>query len=137
MELGSPINCVTFNLQRAARRAGRLLDDALAPWALTAQQFGTLAHLDGMGPLSTTALARLLGADRTTVTRNADVLERRGLVAPVLQEDARLRALALTDAGKAALAAARPAWACVQERLVGSLGATGAGGLLASLRRLE
>jgi len=59
-----------------------------------------------MGPV-----ASLLAMDRTTLTAALKPLERRGLVEISLDPtDRRSRTLKLTDAGKALLAEALPAW---------------------------
>ena len=65
--------------------------------------------------------------DRSTVGRNAKVLERMRLLAILPGEDGRESALAVTKRGAATLATAAPLWDGVQARVASVLGADGAG----------
>jgi DNA-binding MarR family transcriptional regulator len=70
-----------------------------------------------------TSVATLLAMDRTTLTANLKVLERKGLAKiAVDKEDKRSRRLSLTPAGQALLARAVPVWKrehAAVERLLG------------------
>jgi DNA-binding MarR family transcriptional regulator len=93
----------------------RLYDDALAPTGLGVNQFSILARLGLVGPSTIQDLARLLVMDRSTLGHLLRPLEKRGFVKlEVSQEDRRSRMVALTPAGKAAVAKARPRWAVAQ-----------------------
>ena len=103
--------CVAQALRRAARRVTRRYEAALRPVGLTMGQFTTLAALARPEPVALTALADALGMDRTTLTRDLAPLERRGLVASgPSREDRRVRAIVLTDTGRALLREAAPLW---------------------------
>ena len=108
-------DCVCQTLRRVARKVSNRYEEALKPVGLKAGQFTILAALlrDGHIPLG--ALARGLGMDRTTLTKDLRPLERRGLVASVADEtDARVRGLCLTDKGRALLKEAIPLWKAAQ-----------------------
>ena len=122
MNLNHPINCLTFNAQRAARSLVRGIEAAMKDAGLSAPQFTTLTLLSGFGSQSVTQLAERLGTERTTVTRNLLVMTRKGWIAPVQATDQRLHIYALTDAGRAQLARALPAWSGFQQSLVTRLG---------------
>jgi DNA-binding MarR family transcriptional regulator len=63
-----------------------------------------LFPLDRLGPLRQSALAELLHADPSTVSRHVTLLVERGLVVRVADEsDGRATRLVLTDAGRAEL----------------------------------
>ncbi|MCJ2015681.1 MarR family winged helix-turn-helix transcriptional regulator [Methylobacterium sp. J-076] len=110
--------CTCGVLRRAARAATAIYDQALRPTGLRVTQFAILRILDRRGPLPVTRLAAEAGLERTTMARNLDPLERRGLVRIVAGEaDARSRLTELTDAGRSALAEALPHWRGAQADL--------------------
>ncbi|MEO8529788.1 MAG: MarR family transcriptional regulator [Deltaproteobacteria bacterium] len=136
MDLNHPLNCLTFNVQRGARRLGRHLETALKPHGLTAAQFSSLALLGNLGEQTITQLATLLDTDRTTLTRNLAVLVKDGLIKLSPSKDQRIRAYTLTDAGRKRLNEALPAWSATQAGLVTQLAVSDAETLLQTLNRL-
>ena len=136
MNLTHPANCLTFNLQRTTRRLMRGFEDAAKAAGLTSPQFTTLALISGFGEITITHLAERLGTDRTTMTRNLDLLTRKGWVTEAESEDARLRILKLTKAGEAKLAVALPVWTRFQTGLVDNIGPETAQDLLTILKKL-
>jgi len=103
--------CLCLHVQRAARSLARLFDDALRPFGLTNGQFSLLMSLNRPEPPQMRAVADLLAMDRTTLTAALKPLERQGLLTIAVDSaDRRGRRLILTDAGRAALAAAMPVW---------------------------
>jgi DNA-binding MarR family transcriptional regulator len=116
--------CLCLHLQRAARAVARHFDELMRPAGLTSGQFSLLMSLNRADPPTMRSVAELLAMDRTTLTANLKPLERRGLVRiRVDKADRRNRRLVLTAKGRAALAAALPAWeeghAAIQPALVG------------------
>ncbi|MBX9859985.1 MAG: MarR family transcriptional regulator [Sphingomonas sp.] len=110
--------CVCLNVQRAARRVARRFDAAFRPLGITSGQFTILGALNQPQPVTLGELANILGMERTTLTRNLVPLETAGLLrSSAVDGDARARALALTDAGRARLAAATPLWHGLQAEL--------------------
>ncbi|HMA49805.1 MAG TPA: MarR family winged helix-turn-helix transcriptional regulator [Magnetospirillaceae bacterium] len=103
--------CLCLHVQRAARSLARLFDDALRPFGLTNGQFSLLMSLNRPEPPQMRAVADLLAMDRTTLTAALKPLERQGLLIIAIDPaDRRSRRLSLTEAGRAALAAAMPVW---------------------------
>jgi DNA-binding MarR family transcriptional regulator len=103
--------CLCLHAQRAARALARRFDDALRPYALTNGQFSLLVSLNRPAPPRIGNVALLLAMDRTTLTANLKPLERRGLVAVIVDpEDRRSRLLKITEAGRDLLLAALPVW---------------------------
>jgi DNA-binding MarR family transcriptional regulator len=95
-----------------------MYDAALAPSGLRVTQFSVLSALVRLGPLPVTRLAAEIALDRSTMGRNLDPLERRGLVRiKVGNVDQRERLAHLTAAGEHAIEAARPYWHAAQERI--------------------
>jgi DNA-binding MarR family transcriptional regulator len=118
-----PEICNCGALRQAARRVTRLYDDALAPAGLGVNQFSILAQLNLVGPTTIQDLARLLVTDRSTLGHLLRPLEKRGLVTlEVSDQDRRSRVIALTQAGKATVAKARPRWAAAQRRFESTFG---------------
>jgi DNA-binding MarR family transcriptional regulator len=114
-------NCAA--LRQAARRVTKIYDDALAPIGLGVNQFSILVRLSLVGPSTIQDLARLLVMDRSTLGHLLRPLEKRGLVKlEVSEQDRRSRMISLTQAGKVAVAKARPRWAAAQRRFESAFG---------------
>ena len=67
-------------------------------------------------------LADLMAIDGTTLTRNLEVLARRGLVEDVAADDARVRVVRITDLGKKTWVAAVPLWREAQKQVLEAVG---------------
>jgi DNA-binding MarR family transcriptional regulator len=114
-------NCAA--LRQAARRVTRLYDDVLAPIGLGVNQYSILARLNRVGPSTIQELARLLVMDRSTLGHLLRPLEKRNFVKlEVCEQDRRSHIVALTEAGEAAVAKARPRWAAAQRRFERTFG---------------
>ncbi|MGH7579282.1 MAG: MarR family winged helix-turn-helix transcriptional regulator [Gemmatimonadales bacterium] len=120
--IGKATRCACFNLRKAARAVTQLYDEALRPTGLRITQFSLLAVLRLTGRVSMTRLAEEAVMDRTTLSRNLEVLERDGLVWVELGADARVREVELTQAGVARLEEAFPRWQEAQRTIARSLG---------------
>ena len=124
--------CTCAALRSASRQVTQVYDQALRPAGLRLTQYSLLANLARHGGLTITELAERLAMDRTTLTRNLRPLEAEGLVALAPGADRRSRAVTLTEAGRRALAAARPLWQEAERAFRRTLGRDEA----AELRRL-
>jgi DNA-binding MarR family transcriptional regulator len=118
--------CLCLASRRAARAITRRFDAALRPHGIRATQFTLLAALTLKGPTSIGALAQLMGADRTTLTRNLAVAAEQSLVRIGAGEDARARIASITARGRQTLRRAFPAWRKTQNELTRAMGATAA-----------
>lgn len=122
--------CLCLAARRASRSITRAFDRELRACGLRATQFTLLSALQLKGPQSINALADLLGAERTTVSRNLALVEQRSLVIIKTDKaDARSRIAAITAQGLSALIAAMPTWCAVQSNLTATLGQDAARGL--------
>ena len=116
--MAADLPCACAALRRVTRLVTAAYDAALAPTGLRITQFSVLRTLARLGPLPVTRLAAEAALDRSTMGRNLDPLERRGLVRIAVGEaDQRERVAHLTDAGAAAIEAALPYWRAVQQRI--------------------
>jgi DNA-binding MarR family transcriptional regulator len=113
-------DCLCAAARREALRLGRLYDDRLRPHGLTSNQFTLLATLIRTGPTRMNTLAERLGIDRTTLSRNINLGEDRGLLTVAAGKDARERLVTLTDKGRATALAALPAWRAAQAEAEGA-----------------
>lgn len=100
--------CACLSARIDAQRLTRAFDARLRPHGLTINQFSMLARLALAGPATLTGLANGLGVDRTTMTRNLALSEKRGLVRS--GRGGRERIVEITPAGAALARAALPAW---------------------------
>ena len=116
-------HCLCLHAQRAARALSRRFDEAFRPLGITSGQFSLLNGLNRPEPPTIGAVASLLVMDRSTVTANLKPLERMGaVVVRVDEKDRRGRRAALTDAGRALLAAATPIWVAEHAAVEAGLG---------------
>lgn len=136
MDFGHPLNCLTFNLQRASRNLVRGFEEASKESGVTAPQFATLSLIGGFGELTVTQIAERMGTDRTTLTRNLGVMARKGWIAEAEAEDRRLTVWRLSEKGREALDAALPIWRRYQNAVLERIGPDSAKALLATLSRL-
>lgn len=118
-----PIDCACFNARKVARLLGQVYDRALEPSGLRNTQFTSLSIAEKHGPISITELSELMGIERTTLTRNVQVLERDGLVQLGAGVDGRSKTVAVTSKGRRRLAAALPLWESAQEQTLRLFGA--------------
>ena len=110
--------CACTILRRATRAVSAAYDAALAPSDLRVTQFSVLRALARLGPLPISRLAAEAALDRSTMGRNLDPLERRGLVRlEVGATDQRQRVAHLTAAGELAIETALPYWRKAQKRV--------------------
>ncbi len=114
--------CMSFALRKAARNVTRAYDAALRGTGLRSTQFTLLVVVDGFGPISTGALARIVVLERTTLTRNIALLRRKGYLRARAGSDRRSRLVSITARGRKAALEALPAWRRVQLQLHRTLG---------------
>jgi DNA-binding MarR family transcriptional regulator len=120
LEMGR--TCLCFNIRKAARAVTHLYDRFLRPAGLRATQFALLMAARISGPVTLTRLAKITVMDRTTLTRNLVVLEKRGFVTIQAGEDRREREVSLTPLGSEVLEKAASLWAQAQAHIQEGLG---------------
>ena len=114
--------CACFKVRKAARAITKLYEEVLRPSGLRATQFSLLMATRVMGPVTVLNLAQVTVMDRTTLTRNLQILEKRGLITIKPGEDRREREVNLTDEGMEVLTKAIPLWEEAQERIRKGMG---------------
>lgn len=110
--------CAGANSRLAARRITQFFDRELAGIGLTLAQLGLMAQIAAASDDTLGALARRMGLEQSTLSRNLRTLEGEGLVEIAgVEGDLRRRAVWLTDAGARRLEAAIPVWRKTQAKL--------------------
>ena len=110
--------CLNFQLRRTSRLLGLYYDDALRHLGLRITQFNLLAVLAQTGPIAITALAELVGMERSALARNLKPIERRKLVTVIPGKDKRTRTVTLAPAGRRKLEEALPEWDQAQTQVI-------------------
>ena len=128
--------CVCFNLRKASRLMSQVYDQALKPTGLKVTQFSLMVAVAGNNGITIGKLARPLGMDRTTLSRNAKLLEKKGLIEIGEGEDRREQILNLTEKGAGLLLEAIPVWEQVQKQVTEKMGEKRLDELLGDLRDL-
>lgn len=108
-------DCFCLDARRRARAMTRVYEEKLRPHGLRATQFSVLAALALKGPTPIGTLADFLVLERTTLTRGAALMAKKGWLETAASGDARERLLRLAPAGRRKLEAAFPAWSEAQE----------------------
>jgi DNA-binding MarR family transcriptional regulator len=136
-ELAETAQCLCLASRRAARAITRAFDKELRPHGLRSTQFTVLAVLELKGPQTIGVLAAILGADRTTLTRNLALIEDAALIKIQSGDDARSRIVTIAPKGRRIVYAALPDWRRVQTAMSQSIGAPTADSLRQLSRELR
>ncbi|MCF8480322.1 MAG: MarR family transcriptional regulator [Rhodospirillum sp.] len=113
-----------YLIRRSHQISVGLFHEACGEMGLTPIQFALLSGIDARPGLDQIQLSRLVGVDRATIGNVISRLEGRGHILRTPDErDRRVKRLALTGSGEAALEAARPLVKEVQDRLLEPLSA--------------
>lgn len=126
-------SCACFNLRRAARLVTQRFDRAFRESGITANQFSVLMAAYDQEGMLLTKLAKTLGMERTTLSRNVSLLERMGMVSTSMGHDRRERKITITTSGTHLLEKTLPLWQKAQNEVVEAIGQTKWEGLLIGL----
>lgn len=117
-----PQGCTNLKLRQLTRRVTQLYDARVGQSGLKTTQFSLLTAVERLGPLQPGALARTLGLQASTLTRNLKPLLAAGLLHLGPGADGRSRLVEITDAGRAKRAEAKSMWKSAQLELNRILG---------------
>jgi len=123
LDLHGTGHCAAFNFRRTARAVTRLYDEALQPTGIRSTQFAILVGVKKGEPIAIGELGRVLGIDRTTMTRSLRLLTKEGLLTVSKRAAKRQRFVAITPKGVEALERAVPVWREMQTRFVNTVNA--------------
>jgi DNA-binding MarR family transcriptional regulator len=127
------LSCACFNLRRAARLVTQRFDRVFRENGITANQFSILMAVYNQKHILLTRLARILGMERTTLSRNVSLLTRMGMIVTEAGTDRRERKIAITENGITLLEKTLPLWQKVQNEVVEVIGRERWDGLLSGL----
>ena len=114
--------CTNFKTRQLGRLLSRHYDAELAKAGLKTTQYSLLAHVLRLGPIAPGELARRMGLDASTLTRNLRPLLAAGWLVQDAGADARSRVVAITAAGRQKQAEAQRLWKAAQQTVNAVLG---------------
>jgi DNA-binding MarR family transcriptional regulator len=129
--------CMLLNTVRTARALLRRYDQKLRPLGVTVVQFSILLMIRNNPGRTIHELAERIAVDRSTLTRNIDLLARDGLVVKVSAAKGNGKTCLLTDAGEERLDQLVPLWHKAQREMQQLLSGQDPEAYLTTLRLLE
>lgn len=129
-------NCLILNTIRTARTLTRRYDSRLRPLGVTVIQFSVMGLIRKHENMTINALSEQIAMDRTTLTRNLDVLVRKGLVVKAQGVKGNTKVCRLTDEGNSVLDQIIPVWLQTREELRTALKGYDPDAYLSALRKL-
>jgi DNA-binding MarR family transcriptional regulator len=128
--------CLAVRVRALNRAVTALYDDALRPHGLRVGQLNLLVAVARMGTARPGALCRALCMDKSTLSRDVEVMRRNGWL-EVEDSGGRSRPLRLSPEGQALLERVAPAWRQAQAQARTLIGDDGAEAVLQIARRLR
>ena len=116
-------SCICINLRRAAQALTAYYNGILEPRGISITQFSILRNILRLGSCGVSELAGHLGLERSTLTRNLNVLLAVGYLEDTANSSARKRNLQVTPAGEQAVEESFPLWEKAQEAVNAAIGA--------------
>ena len=115
--------CSCNMMRKSARKITQFYENNLREAGIKPTQFSILATLANTGPIQLTQLAGRLVLERTSLTRNLNVLERNTWIdIQPGEEDLRQRVVSLTRNGYKQLDCAIPYWQKAQKAIAKDMG---------------
>ncbi|MEO1400272.1 MAG: MarR family transcriptional regulator [Cyanobacteria bacterium J06635_1] len=124
--------CIARRLRQVNRMVTRLYDDALRSHSLTINQLNIVATVVSQGQLQPGQLGRMLGMEKSTVSRTIDRMVKKGWLEAGPGKDGRSQLLKATPSGRQLLITVAPIWDELQITVLSSM-AEGGLGLLDTL----
>jgi DNA-binding MarR family transcriptional regulator len=134
-DLAATRGCICSSVRRASRAVTDHYEQRFRGSGLRATQFTVLSTVAQTGPIALSHLAKMLGLDRTTLSRNVQPLERRALIKLSGAKDARVREASITPQGRALVRKTLPRWQDAQASALDVLRRFGLSSLMADASR--
>jgi DNA-binding MarR family transcriptional regulator len=122
-------DCIAVRVRALNRAVTAVYDEALRPHGLRVGQLNLLVAIARFGTARPGDLCRLLRMEKSTLSRDVELMRRNGWLEIDGSAGGRARPLRLTAAGQALLEAALPAWQAAQARARTLLGDDGVAAL--------
>jgi DNA-binding MarR family transcriptional regulator len=117
--------CIAVRVRAVNRAVTALYDDALRDHGLRVGQLNLLVAVARFGTARPGDLCQVLRMEKSTLSRDVEVLRRNGWLVVDESAGGRARPLRLTPAGQALLEAVLPAWRAAQTRAEALIGHDG------------
>jgi DNA-binding MarR family transcriptional regulator len=127
--------CLAVRLRALNRAVSALYDEALRPLGLRVGQLNLLVAVARMGAARPSDLCRVLQMDKSTLSRDVQVMRRHGWLT-VGAQAGRARPIQLSSEGSRLLGRVVPAWQDAQNKTRTLLGHDGARAVVAMASRL-
>ena len=116
------LDCACATIRRTARLVTQLYSQEMGP-NIEPPQFALLSAFQYRPGIGQTQLARALGLDKTTLSRNLRLMQRNGWITPAEDSPNKgdRKGYGLTPEGERILAETRPGWMRAQEKLRSAL----------------
>jgi DNA-binding MarR family transcriptional regulator len=118
-------DCLAVRVRLIGRTVTAVYDGALDGHGLTIAQLNLLAALGKAGPCPPSMLGEVLQLERSTVSRNLNLLLRHGWIEAVSSDAKGIREVALTREGRAKIESVMPQWRKAQRQAAKLLGSEG------------
>jgi DNA-binding MarR family transcriptional regulator len=118
-------DCLAVRVRLIGRTITGLYDRAVQGHGLSIAQVNLLAALGKVGPCAPTKLGDALQLERSTVSRNLNLLLKRGWIEAVSSDAKGVREVALTPAGRHKVDSVLPDWRHAQQQAAQLLGPAG------------
>lgn len=116
-------SCVCRNLRMTTRITTQYFDQIFQTVGIPAAQFSLLSDIASRESVTITELAEILLMDQTTVTRNIEILRKKGYVLVRTDDnDSRRKCISISDTGLQKLNEAMPKWNEVQTLIEQEIG---------------
>ena len=123
--------CLITRTRRISRVITSIFDQELRPHGVNSTQFSILNLITARGGQSRAQIARFQIQERSTSTRNLQLILDQGWAEEIVPEKGRSRPIVLSEAGRALYTAALPAWHAAQKKAKRLIGEDGAAALIA------
>ena len=123
-------HCLMTRTRRISRVVTSLFDQALRPYGLSSSQFSLLVLIARMNGASRAEIGRANHQERSTSTRNLQLVLDQGWAEEIRPEKGRSRPIMISKAGRELLAQAMPAWRAAQVKAKQLLGVDGASAIV-------
>jgi DNA-binding MarR family transcriptional regulator len=117
-----PRGCTNFKTRQLSRVLSRRYDAELAKAGLKTTQYSLLTHVLRLGPITPGELARHMGLDASTLTRNMQPMVASGWLLQDPGTDARSRSISITAEGRVKRSEAQQHWKAAQRGINAVLG---------------
>lgn len=129
-------NCLAIRVRLINRVVSSIYDEAFRPHGLRGSQATLMVSIAHQGAVRPVDLCRLIRIEKSTLSRDVEVLKRQGWVESDPPSGGRNQTLSLTPAGRDLLRATLPAWEQAQARAREFLGDEGAAQVHSLARQL-